>query len=299
MIFAACGNKGAVMTANCRPLHIGTLLVTLGSFLLSGCASMISSKEELQNIGDNEGIVVGSVLLTVAQRNENERWVLARKSRDLDYSLAVSQTGFNPLKPTYTLSATPDKEEFFVKTLPAGNYEIDRIDVTGFFVPNGLKFPLGLEFTVTPKKIIYLGRISVTAPYRIVTDSGFRLVIQNAEQETIEALRKDYPSIVTNLAVDLLSKADEGPRVVPGNTVASPVLQRDTLSIINAVDGAVDMTCDKRTVVNTETIKMPTRPDDTIHERWTVDRCGKTITYRVTFTPSARGGTDISAMQEK
>jgi hypothetical protein len=288
------------MIENYRALHIGTSLAVLVSFLLSGCASMISSKEELQSIGDNEGVVVGSVLITAEQRNENEPWwVLARKSGELEYSLAVSEAGFNPMKRTYTLSATPGKEEFFVKKFLVGNYEIDSINLTGFLVPAGMKFPLGLGFTVKPKKITYIGKIVVTAPYRIVSGGGFRFAIQDAKQETVEKLRNDYPSIFTNIATDLLYRADEGPKVVPGNTVATPLLQRDTLTIIDVIDGAEDTTCVKRTVVNTETIKKPTRPDETGEERWTVDRCGKMIPYRVTFTPSTGGGTDIRVIQVK
>ena len=289
------------MKSEYRVSHIGARLVALVVLLLSGCASMTSSNEELQSVGDKDGVVVGSVLLTAAQGATNESgWAFlgGRKAAELEYSVAVSEAGFNPLKLTYTLPATPGKEEFFVKKLPAGSYTMVSLSPTGFLAPTGLTFPLGLGFDVKPQKVSYIGRLVVTFPDRIRAGVRFRFAIQDAQQEAIEKLRNDYPSIVANAVRDLAG-GDRGPNIVPGNTVASPLLQRDTLTIINAMDGAEDKACAKRTVVNTESIKTPARPDDTGEERWTVDRCGKSIPYRVTFTPSARGGTDISVKQEK
>ncbi len=289
------------MRANYRVSYTGPCLVALLAFLLSGCASMNSSKEALQSIGNKEGVVVGSVLLTAAQGDANETgwsFLRGRKAGELKYSVSISETGFNPIKLIYTLPATPGKEEFFVKKLPAGNYQMDRIEPTGILAPTAWKFPLGVVFTVKPQKVTYIGRLVVIFPDRILQGSRFKFTIQDAQKETIEKLRNDYPSIVPN-AVRELARRDEGPNSVPGNTVASPLLQRDTLRIILVMDGAADNTCAKRTVVNTEPIKRPTRPDDTGQERWTVDRCGKAIPYLVTYTPSARGGTDISVKPEK
>jgi hypothetical protein len=240
-------------------------------------------------------------LLTVAQGDANESGLAflgGRKAGELEYAVAVSKTEFDPVKLTYTLPATPGKEEFFVKKLPAGNYKMDNIKPTGILAPTLLTFPIGLSFTVKPKEITYIGRLLVTFPDRIRAGSTFGSAIQDAQQEMIAKLRNDYPSIVPNAVRDL-ARRDEGSNVVPGDTVASPLLQRDTLRIIIVMDGAEDKTCPKRTVVNTESIKKPTRPDDTGEERWTVDRCGKAIPYLVTFRPSARGGTDISVKQEK
>ena len=289
------------MTTKYLVSHIGTRLVALVVFLLSGCASMNSSKEELQGIETNEGIVVGSVLLTVAQGDANESgWAFlkGRKASELEYSVAISESEFNPFKPTYTLPATPGKEALFVKKLPAGSYKMSSIGPTGFLAPTGLSFPLNLRFEVKPQTISYIGKLVVTLPDRISGGRRFEFAIQDAQKETIDKLRNDHPTIVPN-AVRNLAGRDEGSNVVPGNTVASPLLQRDTLRIIILMDGAEDKTCPKRSVINTESIKKPIRPDDTGEERWTVDRCGKTIPYLVTFTPSARGGTDISAKQEK
>jgi hypothetical protein len=263
---------------------------------------MTSSREEIQDIGDKEGVVVGSVLLTAAQGDgDDSGWAFlgGRKAGELEYSVGISETktGFDPFLTTYSLPATPGKEEFFVKKLPAGNYKIDSIKPTGIFAPTLFTFPIDLDFTVKRQKVSYIGRLEVTFPYRLNAGSRFRFAIKDAQQETIDKLRNDYPSIVPN-AVKELAGGDQGQNIVPGNTGASSLLQRDTLTVINAIDGSGDTTCAKRVIVNTEIVKVPTSAADTSQERWTLDRCGKKIPYLVTFTPSKLGGIDIRVEQE-
>lgn len=290
------------MKTKYRVWNIGLQAVTLIVFLLSGCASMNSSKEELRSIGESEGIVVGSVLLTVEQGDANESgWAFlkGRKASELEYSVGISDTttALNPFKTTYSLPATPGKEAFFVKKLPAGNYRMDSIGPSGFLAPQ-LSFPLGLSFDVKPQKVSYIGKLVVNLPDRIGMGGRFSFAIQDTQQATIDKLRNDYPTIVPN-AVKELAGGDQGQNVVPGNTGATPLLQRDTLTVINVMDGADDTTCAKRTIVNTEIVKVPISAGDTTQERWILDRCGKTIPYLVTFTPSKQGGTDIGVKQER
>jgi len=40
--------------------------------ILSGCGSMVSSKEELQNVSENEGVVFGSLVIDVEKGQEKE-----------------------------------------------------------------------------------------------------------------------------------------------------------------------------------------------------------------------------------
>ena len=50
---------------------------------ITSCYSMVSTKEELQNLLENEGVVIGSVLLTVEQRPESESgWAFLRIKSD-------------------------------------------------------------------------------------------------------------------------------------------------------------------------------------------------------------------------
>ena len=74
--------------------------------MLSGCASMVSSKEELQNIGENEGIVFGSFVINVEKGEESESgWAFLRgqKASDATYAVIISERGFNPLRPNYVI----------------------------------------------------------------------------------------------------------------------------------------------------------------------------------------------------
>ena len=97
----------------------------------------------------------------------------------------------------------------------------------------------------------------------------------------------------------LLLWASAGCATVPGNTVASPTLQRDTLQTILALDAAEDQGCNQRKLVKTDIIKGPAVGDKMVVERWTLDRCGKMVPYTVTFTPSPRGGTDFRVWEER
>ena len=82
---------------------------------------------------------------------------------------------------------------------------------------------------------------------------------------------------------------------LPGQSIANYVLQRDASQTVAILDSAADNTCKQRKIVNTETIDYPKNPSkDSWTERWTVDRCGTLIYYKMGFTPSTRGGTDFS-----
>ena len=196
------------MTTKYCVSHFGLYVGVFIAFLLSGCASMNSSKEELQSVGENEGIVVGSVLLTVAKGDTNESgWAFlkGRKAEDLEYAVKVSnkKEGFTLFNTPYTLPAIPGKEAFFVKKLPVGNYEMNNIGPTGFLAPTLLTFPLGLNFQVKPQETTYIGKLVAILPDRLSSGARFKFDVQDAKQETIGRLISEYPSIVPNAVTAL------------------------------------------------------------------------------------------------
>jgi hypothetical protein len=83
-----------------------------------------------------------------------------------------------------------------------------------------------------------------------------------------------------------------------GGTSASPVLQRDVTQLVMVADMAMDRECTQRKVVNAEIVEASPDGKSGV-ERWTVERCGKLVSYRITFSPSPRGGTDFSVQFEK
>jgi hypothetical protein len=103
---------------------------------------------------------------------------------------------------------------------------------------------------------------------------------------------------IATLLFCVLAACASVPSTVPGKTVASPLLQRDILQFILALDS--DKDCDQRKLVNTEIVTPPTSANSfTAVERWTLDRCGRATPYRVIMTPSPRGGTDYKVGPER
>jgi hypothetical protein len=180
-------------------------LTALALFLLSGCASMTSSKEELQSLRENEGIVIGSVLLTAAKGDTEESgWAFlrGRKAGELEYSVSISETGFNPLKTTYSVPAIPGKEEVFIKKLPVGSYNMNELKPSGLLAPQ-LRLSLDIHFSVKPRQTSYIGKLVVSFPDRITAGSPVRVEIMDAQVETVERLRGEHPSIVPNTVKEL------------------------------------------------------------------------------------------------
>ena len=162
--------------------------------LLSACGSMVSTKEELQSVGENEGIVFGSFVINVEKGEQNESgWAFLKgqKAGDATYSVIVSERGFNPIKGRYVIRSTPGKEDVFVKKLPAGDYQIEKISKDGF---TNLGVNLRVNFRVTPKQTNYIGRLTVQFPDRIVVGSRVRADVTDAQQETVQKLGSEEKS---------------------------------------------------------------------------------------------------------
>ena len=160
--------------------------------MLSGCASMVSSKEELQDVGANEGIVFGSFVINVERGEENESgWAFLKgqKASDATYAVIISESGFNPLSPNYVIKASPEKEEIFIKKLPAGDYQIKKIQKEGF---TNLELNLRVNFRVTAKQTTYIGKFTVQFPDRIRMGSPVRMNVADTQQATTEQLKSEH-----------------------------------------------------------------------------------------------------------
>lgn len=84
--------------------------------------------------------------------------------------------------------------------------------------------------------------------------------------------------------------------VVPGQTQASPTLQRDVFAAILLRERLVAPKCRHHQVVDTKVIV--TLGDHRGVERWTLKRCGKRVFYRIEYWPGSQGGTDFAIMLE-
>jgi hypothetical protein len=76
-----------------------------------------------------------------------------------------------------------------------------------------------------------------------------------------------------------------------GNAAESK-LRDDVTATVMIMDGPRDKNCAERKIVKTEVIEARV-------ERWTLDRCGKLVNYRVRFSTNSKGGTDFDVQPEK
>jgi hypothetical protein len=103
------------------------------------------------------------------------------------------------------------------------------------------------------------------------------------------------PRTVRNFLMMLEGEQPRFMELVPGQTNADPLLQRDVLQGAAAATAMVrPKDCDKTFITDTQV----TQPRDNAGvwvERWSYDLCGKKAQTDMTFTPSERGGTTWSA----
>lgn len=182
-----------------------TFVLILLLVIISGCASMTSTKSELQNIKDNEGVVIGSVLVSAEKVDPDESgWAFLKgiKAEKTKFSVSISESKWNPLQTTYKVPAVVGKEEIFIKKLPAGNYNMDSLYTSGLLNAQ-MSLRLAINFNVKPKQTIYIGKLVVSLPARLRAGSGASVVIVDNQQETIEKLRSEYGSIVSDTVKEL------------------------------------------------------------------------------------------------
>ena len=82
---------------------------------------------------------------------------------------------------------------------------------------------------------------------------------------------------------------------VPGETLTSGGLQRDVKARVLSLATANKPAC-RANVVNTEVVELHGDGKVAV-ERWTVERCGERITYRINLPPT-RGGERFTATVE-
>jgi hypothetical protein len=95
---------------------------------------------------------------------------------------------------------------------------------------------------------------------------------------------------------------------VPGDTIADPVLQRDTLAFLARRDlweAGPEARCRTRKIVGTQVL-MPVDGAEVEDarpvagrwvERWTLDRCGASVDYVIRFTTTRKGTTFLADPQ--
>lgn len=205
---------------------------------------------------------------------------------------AMEVSGFgNPL-----LNVTEGEETPFVMMLPAGEYLF--LSMSTSTLGGTMSAPLRVPFRVNPGKTAYIGRLVIAMPAKMDTFLGlptsvrYKVLVEDAQDETINTLRKEYGDLLANVERDLMGQVQAAK--LPGESIADSRLQQDVLSTVWTLDAVWDNACTQRSVVDTAVIVSGQRPGaDPWTERWTVERCGKRVDYIIEFTPSPKGGTDF------
>lgn len=94
---------------------------------------------------------------------------------------------------------------------------------------------------------------------------------------------------------------------LPGNSLADCLLQSDTLGTIAFSEFIADKKCQDHHLINTEVIEQPrdVRVENGVLqqgawlERWTVNRCGTLVPYKVKYAADQQGGTFFQVIIEK
>lgn len=194
----------------CRSMVRAILL--LAALSMTGCAApMMSTKEELQSVSAKEGVVIGSILFTVAKGpKEESAWAFlkGRKAEDVEWKVIFGEVGSAPFATTYAISAKPGKEEVFIKKLPPGEYNIQRAEPAGLFGLSTTQYvSLSIYFKVEPQQTSYIGKLEVNVPDRIMHGSRVHVAISDSQEETVAKLQSEYPSVVGNTVKSLASQS--------------------------------------------------------------------------------------------
>lgn len=80
---------------------------------------------------------------------------------------------------------------------------------------------------------------------------------------------------------------------IPGETIGSLLLQKDTQKQLISSDRIADPECQQRKIIDTEVVNSPKDKSGSWTEKWHIDRCAEIVTYDVTYKSDGKGGTYI------
>lgn len=195
------------------------IVVFLFSLVITGCATLSVSnlpgnEQELGVSSTGEGVVVGSVLLTVEEEDSEHSYYVDDTSplglkgmktagRNFVLWAKLKSSGWSQYK--FAVVAKPGEEAFCIKRLPAGIYEVYALSPEGFSPEqNRSHMPLHKTFIVYPQQTTYIGRLAIELPNRFggvlyETGGGSGSGIWDAEAETMAKLRDNFPAVLSNV----------------------------------------------------------------------------------------------------
>jgi hypothetical protein len=170
--------------------------------LLFGCVTTPRAPTEipvqnLSQIAQNEGIIVGSVLVMAPKALFGSRpraWLIAKNAHEMldtpgDY---------------YSFETVWEEEKIFATKMPAGDYYITahRYGDTHYYIDQG--------FTVRPGQTVYIGRLAIMYSGRHFMQGEGAMIrsfrVFDAKELTLARAESTYGSLVPNAVTDLMGK---------------------------------------------------------------------------------------------
>ncbi len=179
---------------------LATIFILLLSALLVGCRTgMRMSAADLQTLGPDDGIVVGSFLV------KGGKDILGRKRWKLVAERLGAGAGLFSFVSEYAVEADSDgREVIFVAKMPAGTYRFYKI--VRPFTP--LKARTDLEFQVQAGRTIYIGRLVLAFPIGWITSfTRFQLNVEDVRATSISGAESEYGVTLSDVLTDLMSVA--------------------------------------------------------------------------------------------
>jgi hypothetical protein len=179
---------------------------------LCGCTAVHRlNSDDLRSVAADEGVVVGSLLVVVAEPDPDQSfWTHGHKAPG-KYRVVVKESAAwsdFTVEDFYRLDVRTGTEEFFVAKLPAAPnlgklYHVSTIETRGW-IGNSAPANLPGNFHVRPGAVVYVGRIVIRLPARIGHANPFTVEIEDGETEARERLRVEHPHLLVGFRSDLM-----------------------------------------------------------------------------------------------
>ncbi|HSF69897.1 MAG TPA: hypothetical protein VLA47_05915 [Nitrospira sp.] len=175
---------------------------------LVSCAKPFDmSADRLTPLGQQWGIVIGSVLVKTADDNAK-----SDDARDATYQFDIVQSlprspDGGPNSQRYRLEAKAGEERTFVSRLREGRYLFKSFAQERIV---GVGGDLGLVFESMAGEIRYIGRLVVEVPQRVSRGKEYRFAVENARAATMTQISHRHPEFARQ-AVDAPMRTREPP----------------------------------------------------------------------------------------
>lgn len=187
--------------------------LAIASVLAVGCALAPKPTEttahELHALDPSKGVVIWSVSIEVENYSSGfrraewlERLLHGARSDRFPYRIELRSRKNWPRSNGWDVLVNAEHEAIFAYTLPAGDYEIAGLSV------GNLSNRLGIQFTVYPGEVTYIGRLSTVVPERLGGPwdplFSYELTVDDSSEAALESLEAKYERSLNDVETRLV-----------------------------------------------------------------------------------------------